>query len=97
MKKFKKLLESKDLSYIDFFGNKVEHNESFKKMVMDSVINIITEENNISEKSFGEYQKIIDLVKSKFNDDMFKRSLDMYNNGKRINYISEIIYDENFK
>lgn len=97
MRKFKKLLESKDLSYIDFFGKKIEHNESLRKNIIDSIVNIITEENNISEKSFGEYQKIIDLVKFKFNDDMFKRSLDMYNNGKRINYISEIIYDENFK
>ena len=90
MKKFKKLLESKDLSYVDFFGKKVEHNESLRK-------NIITEENNISEKSFGEYQKVIDLVNFKFNDEMFKKSLDLYNNGKRINYISEVIYDENFK
>ena len=97
MKKFKKLLESKDLSYIDFFGKKIEHNESLRKNIIDSIVNIITEENNISEKSFGEYQKVIDLVKSKFNDDMFKSALDMYNNGKRINYISEIIYDENFK
>ena len=97
MKKFKKLLESNDLSYIDFFGKKVEHNESLRKNIVDSIVNIITEENNISEKSFGEYQKVIDLVKSKFNDDMFKSALDMYNSGKRINYISEIIYDENFK
>ena len=97
MKKFKKLLESKDLSYIDFFGKKVEHNESLRKNIVDSIVNIITEENNISEKSFGEYQKVIDLVKSKFNDDMFKNALDMYNSGKRISYISEVIYDENFK
>ena len=97
MKKFKKLLESKDLSYIDFFGKKVEHNESLRKNIVDSIVNIITEENNISEKSFGEYQKVIDLVKSKFNDDMLKNALDMYNSGKRISYISEVIYDENFK
>ena len=73
MKKFKKLLENKDLSYVDFFGNKVEHNESFKKMVMDSLINIITEENNISEKFFGEYKKVINLFKFKFNVDILKK------------------------
>lgn len=50
MRKFKKLLESKDLSYIDFFGKKIEHNESLRKNIIDSIVNIITEENNISEK-----------------------------------------------
>jgi hypothetical protein len=97
MKKFSNILENKDLSYKDFFGKKVSHMESLKDSVINHIIEIIRYENNISEKSFSEYDKIIKTVKDNFNNDMLEKSKSLYNQGERIEYISEILYDENFK
>lgn len=97
MRKFSKILENKDLSYKDFFGKEVSHIESLKERVINNIIEIIRYENKISEKSFSEYDKIIKLVKDNFNNDMLEKSKILYNQGKRIEYISEILYDENFK
>jgi phosphopantothenoylcysteine synthetase/decarboxylase len=96
MRKFSKILENKDLSYKDFFGKEVSHIESLKDSVISHIIEIIRSENNVSEKSFSEYDKIIKSVKDNFNNDMLEKSKILYNQGKRIEYISEILYDENF-
>ena len=96
MRKFSKILENKDLSYKDFFGKEVSHIESLKDSVISHIIEIIRSENNVSEKSFSEYHKIIKSVKDNFNNDMLEKSKILYNQGKRIEYISEILYDENF-
>lgn len=64
---------------------------------INNIIEIIRYENKISEKSFSEYDKIIKSVKDNFNNDMLEKSKSLYNQGKRIEYISEILYDENFK
>ena len=96
MRKFSKILENKELSYKDFFGKEVSHIESLKMSVISHIIEIIRSENNVSEKSFSEYEKIIKSVKDNFNNDMLEKSKILYNQGKRIEYISEILYDENF-
>ena len=97
MKKFSKILENKDLSYTSFFGKKISHNDTLKDSICNNIIEIIREENNISEKSFKEYDKIVNDVKSKFNEIMLNESKKLYNKGKRIKYISEILYDKYFK
>lgn len=96
MKKFS-LLEGKDLSYNDFFGKNISHIESLGSRIKSDIIEIIMDENSISEKSFNEYNKIIKLVEEKFNEDILSKAVELYNSGKRIKYIAEILYDEYFK
>lgn len=99
MKKFSQINENnvRDLSYTSFFGKKINHLDSLKERVINSIIEIIREERGISEKSFKEYDEIINFVKDIFNNDMLERSSLLYKQGKRISYISEILYDESFK
>lgn len=99
MKKFSQINENnniRDLSYTSFFGKKINHLDSLKERVIDSIIEIIREERGVSEKSFKEYDDIINLVKNRFDNDMLERSSVLYKKGKRISYISEILYDESF-
>lgn len=99
MKKFSQINENnvRDLSYTSFFGKKINHLDSLKERVINSIIEIIREERGISEKSFKEYDEIINFVKDIFDNDMLERSSLLYKQGKRISYISEILYDESFK
>lgn len=99
MKKFSQINENnvRDLSYTSFFGKKINHLDSLKERVINSIVEIIREERGISEKSFKEYDEIINFVKDIFDNDMLERSSLLYKQGKRISYISEILYDESFK
>lgn len=36
------------------------------------------------------------FVKEKFNEEMKNESIELYNNGKRIDYIAEMLYDKYF-
>ena len=99
MKKFSQINENnniRDLSYTSFFGKKINHLDSLKERVIDSIIEIIREERGVSEKSFKECDEIINFVKDRFDNDMLERSSVLYKKGKRISYISEILYDESF-
>lgn len=89
----------KDLSYQNLFGDikKVKHEDALKERVIGNIINIIAEENKVSEKSFEAYDKIIKNVNNNFTNEMFNISNQMYNDGKRLRYISEILYDKYFK
>lgn len=100
MKKFSQINENnnvRDLSYKSFFGKKVNHLDALKERVISSLVEIIREEKKVSEKSFKEYDEIINFVEDRFNNDMLERSSVLFNKGKRISYISEILYDELFK
>jgi len=55
------------------------------------------DENGVSEKAFSRVHEIIDLVKSKFTDNMMQFSIKEYQSGKRPEYIAEILYDQHFK
>lgn len=83
----------KDLSYKSFFGEEVSHMESLKNQIKSNIINIIMYENNISEKDF----KKIDNIIVDINEDILKEADLLYKENKRINYISEILYDKYFK
>ena len=88
----------KDLSYTTFFNKeKVSHAKALRERIISSIIQIITEEKGISEKSFTIYDEVMADVNNRFNDDMFNISNDMYNDDKRIKYISEYLYDKFFK
>ena len=97
MKKFSKILENKDLSYTDFFNKKIDHKEAFLKYLKSGLYEIIMDEENISEKSFSETDEVIEKVDKKLiHIDLLKYEK-MYNQGKRLQYICEIIFDEHFK
>lgn len=89
----------KDLSYNQIFPTKkkISHEESLISKVKSGLIEILREEGGISEKSFSEYQKVIDEVNNRFDDSMTNYSINEYRNGKRIGYICELIYDQYFK
>lgn len=88
----------KDLSYKKFFGNEiVSHEDALKEKVKSYLIDIITEENNISEKSFKTYDEVIKKVNNNFTKEMFNITNNMYNEGKRLGYISEFLYDNYYK
>ena len=95
MRKFSKIVENKDLSY-SFLGKNISHIDSLISNVIDSIIEIIREEKGVSEKSFKQYDEIINFVKEKFNEEMKNESIELYNNGKRIDYIAEMLYDKYF-
>jgi len=87
----------KDLSYNHIFNGKISHRDSLKKMVKDHIVNIIMEENSISEKSFSKVDDIIKKVNGFFNGEMLDASEKMYSQNKRINYIAEFLYDTYIK
>jgi len=89
--------EGIDLSYTSFFGEKVTHNEALQSNIRDSILNIIMNENRISEKSFSEIDNQINNIKETFTTEMYSEAFKMYEEGKRINYIGEILYDKYFK
>lgn len=84
----------KNLSYKDFFGKEYTHEESLSQDVKGYMVNIFAEENNVSEKSFQQYDELIAKVNSLFTQEVANEALELYSNGKRIKYISEYLYDK---
>jgi hypothetical protein len=89
----------KDLSYQNLFGDKkrVNHEDALKERVIGIIVDIIADENKVSEKSFNKYDEIIKTVNNSYSEEMFNISNQMYNEGKRLKYISEYLYDKYFK
>ncbi len=90
---------SKDLSYTRIFPRREEisHETAFKERLKSHLVTIIREERSISEKDFKRYRVAMDLVDSTMNDEIIKFANSEYNSGKRIEYVSEIVYDKYFK
>ena len=84
----------RDLSYKTIFGKTYTHEESLIQNVRDAFVNILAEENNVSEKSFKQYDKIIEEAKELITDDVTNEVVELYSNGKRIKYIAEYLYDK---
>jgi hypothetical protein len=59
----KKLIKE-DMSYKSFFGKEVSHQESLKESLISELVNIVTEEQGISEKAFSAYDEAIAKVKA---------------------------------
>lgn len=98
LKKFDNFI-NEDMSYTDFFGKNVTHDEALQKRVRSLITNIITDELGISEKSFKQYDNVIEDVKTVCdkNTEIYEKANEYYSNGKRLQYVAEIIYDEFFK
>ncbi len=90
---------TKDLSYTQIFPIKkvIPHEEALREKIKSGIIHIMMDENKVSEKAFSRVHEIIDLVGSKFTNDMLDFSLKEYQLGKRPEYIAEILYDNHFK
>lgn len=97
MRKFS-LLEKKDndLSYTNFFGKYINHNEAFLKLLSSCLVDIICEEKEISEKSYKLYDEVIKEVSDKLPA-YEKQANVLYKENKRIRYIAEILYHLYFK
>lgn len=97
MKKFSKILENKDLSYTSFFGKSISHKEALFSRVKSNITDIVNQERGISEKDFKRYDKSSNLVNEKISDEILEEIVSLYEQNKRINYISEILFDKYFK
>lgn len=86
----------KDLSYRSIFLGHVSHDESLKDKIINKIIHIFMEEGEVSEKNFNKLDTISNFVKSNFTDLMFEFSKSQYESGKRIGYISEVLFDKEF-
>lgn len=81
----------KDLSYTDFFGKQVSHKKALINQVQSCIVDILADEKSISEKDFKRYDQIIKSAKEYIDYNKIEK---LYNSGKRINYIAELLYDE---
>jgi len=92
-----KLYESfqQDLSYTDFWGKKVSHEDALKSSIQSGITEILREEGGISEKDFSNYDRVIDEAKEIISrPEILEKIQKLHSEGKRSSYISEIIYDE---
>ena len=89
----------KDLSYTRIFPTRtlISHKDALKESIKSKLTWIMMEENHISEKSHSGTSKVMETIKDGFTDEMLDFSLNEYSSGKRIDYISEILYDKYFK
>ncbi len=96
-KDFDPINESENLCYTSFFGKNISHDEAFRKRIEDDVIGIITDENGISEKAFGKYGDVIDMVRNDMTEDMCQEAQEIWKSGKRLRYVGEMMYEKYFK
>lgn len=96
IKRFEKVFE--DMSYTTIFGNKISHNEALEKRIRDNIVSIIVDELGISEKSFKQYDNVIEEVKQLCNDnpEIYEKSQKYYENNKRLELLAELMYDKYF-
>jgi hypothetical protein len=89
----------KDLSYTRIFPQRklISHEESMKEKLRSKISQIIMDEFGVSEKSFKEVDKILKLVEKNITPELMKLALEEYKSGKRISYVSEILYHDHFK
>ena len=94
---FEKINET--MEYTSFFGKKVSHESALQKRIRDLISNIIMDELKISEKSFKQYDQVIEIVKDVCgkNEKIYEESEEYYTDGKRLNFLAEKVYDEYFK
>jgi hypothetical protein len=95
MKKFSKIIkESKDLSYNTIFGKSVSHDQELKNRIISYIVDILMEENGVSEKSYSKVDEIVTNVKNVFTEELFIETQSLYNQNKRLKFIAEILYDK---
>lgn len=86
------------MGYTNFFGKKVSHEEALQKRTRDLITQIVVDVAGISEKSFTQYDQVIENVKDMCdrNPEIYKKSEEYYSKGKRLEYFAEKIYDKYF-
>jgi len=95
IKKFSDIL-NEDMSYSTIFGKNVSHYDSLKERIRNILVHIYTDEKRISEKSFVKYDEAIKIMEEYINSNpsIMERAQEFYEKGKRLEYLSEILYDE---
>lgn len=90
------LNENINLEWDDIFRNKHTHDDVLKKNVIDGLVQIIMDENKISEKSFNKIDEIVDVVKNKIDNNILSNAEEHLQSGKRMTLFYEQLYDEIF-
>lgn len=82
----------KDLSYTNIFGKYYSHEEALMDKVISHLMHIEMEENRVSEKSFSAVDEIRSRMAVVASENK-SLAIDLYNSGKRVEFISESIWD----
>lgn len=86
-----------DMSYTDFFGKKVSHEDAAMDSIKNLLIDICMEEQGVSEKSFRQVDEISDKVKlflSSKQDQILSSVNEFCKNGRRLKLLAEELYEE---
>jgi len=99
IKKFEEYTLNENMGYKTIFGKEVSHKEALEKSIRDNIIHIIMEERGISEKAFKTLDEVINEVKQlcKDNSEIYKKSEEYYQKGKRLKFLAEECYDKYYK
>ena len=89
-------MRNKDLSYRTFFGEEKTHEEAFRESLKNNLVDIRMSIDCVSEKNFSKIDEIVKDIESNLTDEIYTKALNLYDSGKRLNYVSELIYDEHF-
>jgi len=91
-----KRLIYEDMSYENFFGKKVSHQESLRERLVNELVSIVTEEQGISEKAFSAYDEAIAKVRAfvDTDDSAIKEAQNFYENKRRLSLLAEILYEK---
>lgn len=95
MKSFTEYL-NESLGYTDFFGKQVSHEDALLEQLASDIISILQEEQGISEKSFGEMDRICKEAREyvKKDPEILKQANEFYNNKRRISLLAEMLYEK---
>jgi hypothetical protein len=85
---------NEDMSYTDFFGKKVSHDEALEKRLCDLITYIIEDEEKISEMDWTCTEWAMQEAKGIVEDDKeaMKKAQEYYDSGKRLNLLAENMY-----
>lgn len=84
----------KDLGYTDIFRKEHKHGDELRKDVEYGLVNILMDENKISEKSFSRIDELRVEVKSKITNEILENAENHFQSGKRMNLFYENLYDK---
>ena len=97
MKKIVRESLNESMSYQDFFGKTVTHENAIQTKIRNFIVDIIMEERGISEKAFSSIDDVILEVKNmcEKNPEVYEEA-ESYNQKRRFNLLAEEIYEKYF-
>ncbi len=95
MKTFNQFI-NEGLEYTDFFGKQVSHNEALLSRVKGYLIDILQEENQVSEKDFTRMDEIMKEAKDFVQKDttIIDEATKYYESNRRLKLLAELLYEK---